>query len=143
MATAYSNFFTPKSLDWRKRLEFIIDTMREMSRQTDPQVIGKTYSARMRELLPIDRFVALSRRDLDPPAYRITRSSRWKEEINPWKESDRLPLFATRAARRADLRRRRRGSSTTWRSVPTTRRSSTSPACGRWSPSRTTTGARP
>src|SRR5207253_7762709 len=36
---------------------------------------------------------ALSRRDLAPPAYRITRSSRWREEINPWKQPDRLPLL--------------------------------------------------
>jgi len=35
----------------------------------------------------------LSRRDLDWPHYRITRSTRWKEEINPWKEPHRLPLF--------------------------------------------------
>src|SRR5881227_1617681 len=51
------------------------------------------YSSRMRELLPIDGFLALSRRDLPAPAYRITRSSRWTEEINPWKQRDRLPLL--------------------------------------------------
>ena len=37
--------------------------------------------------------MAVSRRDLEPPQYRITRSSLWKEEINPWKERDRLPLL--------------------------------------------------
>src|SRR5262245_17586626 len=95
MATAYSNFFTPKSLDWRTRLDFITDTMRVMSQQTDPQAINRTYSSRMRELMRIDGFLSLSRRDLDPPAYRITRSSRWKEEVNPWKERDRLPLFTS------------------------------------------------
>jgi sigma-B regulation protein RsbU (phosphoserine phosphatase) len=28
------------------------------------------------------------------PQYRITRSTTWKETINPWKERDRLPLLA-------------------------------------------------
>jgi sigma-B regulation protein RsbU (phosphoserine phosphatase) len=32
---------------------------------------------------------------LKAPFYRITRSSRWTEEINPWKERDRLPLFSS------------------------------------------------
>jgi sigma-B regulation protein RsbU (phosphoserine phosphatase) len=27
------------------------------------------------------------------PKYRITRSTTWREEINPWKEKDRLPLL--------------------------------------------------
>src|SRR2546427_2535526 len=67
--------------------------MREISRQTDPQVISKTYSSRMLQLMPLDGFIALSRRDLAPPTFRITRSSRWTEEINPWKERDRLPLL--------------------------------------------------
>jgi phosphoserine phosphatase RsbU/P len=93
MTTAYANFFTPKAIDWQKRLALITDTMREISRQTDPQVIGRTYASRMRELMPLDGYLSLSRRDLAPPAYRITRSTRWKEEINPWKERDRLPVF--------------------------------------------------
>src|SRR5689334_148248 len=94
MTTSYAKQLSPpKTLDWRKRLALITETMREISRQTDPQVISKTYSSRMRQLLPIDGFISLSRRDLAPPAYRITRSSRWTEEINPWKERDRLPLL--------------------------------------------------
>ena len=27
------------------------------------------------------------------PAFRVTRSSRWQHEVNPWKEKDRLPLL--------------------------------------------------
>src|SRR5262245_5576534 len=93
MTTTYAkDVAAPKFLDWRKRLAFINETMREISRQTDPQVISKTYSSRMRQLLPLDGFISLSRRDLAPPAFRITRSSRWTEEINPWKQRDRLPL---------------------------------------------------
>jgi sigma-B regulation protein RsbU (phosphoserine phosphatase) len=79
--------------NWRQRLATIVDMMREMSLQTDPQVMFKAYSARIRQMLPIDRSVSLSRRELKPPKYRITRSSLWKEEINPWKHKDSLPMF--------------------------------------------------
>jgi sigma-B regulation protein RsbU (phosphoserine phosphatase) len=53
----------------------------------------KNYGTRMQQLLPRDGWLALSRRELAPPQYRITRSSRWDEEINPWKQKDKLPLL--------------------------------------------------
>ncbi len=81
--------------DWTKRLAAIVDTMREMSRQTDPEAMVRAYGARMSELMPSDRRLSLSRRGLEPPAYRITRSTTWTEAINPWKEPDRLPLFTS------------------------------------------------
>jgi sigma-B regulation protein RsbU (phosphoserine phosphatase) len=81
-------------MDTPQRLKIIVDTMREISRQTDPQVISKIYGERMRRLTPFDRFVSLSRRELARPQFRITRSSLWKDEINPWKERDRLPLLS-------------------------------------------------
>lgn len=80
-------------VDWRKRLDIIVDTMREMSRQTDPQAMVRAYASRIRQILPADRFVAVSRRGLDAPWYRITRSSQWAAEVNPWKEKHRLPLL--------------------------------------------------
>src|SRR6266851_8878670 len=67
--------------------------MRQMSLQTDPQEMVRTYAERVRRLLPSDRAFSLSRRGLTSPKYRITRSTTWEEEINPWKERDRLPLF--------------------------------------------------
>jgi sigma-B regulation protein RsbU (phosphoserine phosphatase) len=79
--------------DWRRRLDGIVATVREMSLQTDPQAMVRAYGRLMRKLLPTDRFVALSRRDLESPRYRVTRSSQWAEEINPWKEKGRLPLL--------------------------------------------------
>ncbi|HEY1378700.1 MAG TPA: PP2C family protein-serine/threonine phosphatase [Gemmataceae bacterium] len=85
---------TSASLDARHRLAIIVETMREISRQTDPQVISRIYGQRMRQLMPFDRFMALSRRDLSRPQFRITRSSLWTEEVNPWKERDRLPLLS-------------------------------------------------
>jgi sigma-B regulation protein RsbU (phosphoserine phosphatase) len=94
MSTAASQFPSAKAMDTRQRLALIVDTMREISRQTDPQVIARIYGQRMRQLMPLARFVSLSRRDLPRPQFRITRSSLWAEEINPWKERDRLPLLS-------------------------------------------------
>ena len=45
-------------LPWQQRLNHIVDTMREMSRQTDPQAMVKDYGLRMRKLRKIERWVA-------------------------------------------------------------------------------------
>jgi sigma-B regulation protein RsbU (phosphoserine phosphatase) len=79
--------------DWRERLDIIVEMMKDMSRQTDPQEMSRAYGKRMQTLRPIDRRVSLSRRGLKYPWYRVTRSTQWKEDINPWKETDRLPLL--------------------------------------------------
>lgn len=94
MSTIFSQFPSARSMDSAQRLALIVDTMREISRQTDPQVIARVYAQRMRALTPTDRFVALSRRELPSPQFRVTRSSQWAEEVNPWKERDRLPLLS-------------------------------------------------
>jgi sigma-B regulation protein RsbU (phosphoserine phosphatase) len=78
---------------WRQRLEIIVDMMRDMSRQTDPEDMVRSYGSRIRHAMPNDRGMSLSRRDLKKPQYRITRSSLWKERINPWTEKERLPLL--------------------------------------------------
>jgi sigma-B regulation protein RsbU (phosphoserine phosphatase) len=91
--TAPPNLLTGRVSDWRERLDLIVATMREMSRQTDPQQMRRDYAERMRRLLPVDASLSLSRRDLTAPHVRITRSSRWREDVNPWKEQDRLPVL--------------------------------------------------
>ncbi|MBS0262612.1 MAG: serine/threonine-protein phosphatase [Planctomycetes bacterium] len=78
---------------WEQRLALIVETMRDMSRHTDPQEMVRAYGARIRQLIPEGRRLSLSRRGLSDSWYRITRSTTWTEEINPWKEKDRLPLF--------------------------------------------------
>src|SRR5690349_20491437 len=82
-----------RAANWEYRLALIVETMREMSRQTDPQAMVRAYGAKMRQILPIDRSVSLSRRGLEAPKFRITRSSLWAEEVNPWKQKDRLPVL--------------------------------------------------
>jgi sigma-B regulation protein RsbU (phosphoserine phosphatase) len=76
-----------------ERMAFIVATMREMSLQNDPVEMRRLYAARMKQVLPTDAVVSLSRRDLEWPRYRVTRSSRWTQEVNPWKQQHLLPLF--------------------------------------------------
>jgi sigma-B regulation protein RsbU (phosphoserine phosphatase) len=83
----------PVSEDWLERLKAITETMREMSTHTDPQAMVASYGRRVRQMMPSDRWISLSRRGLEYPKYRITRSSTWTETIDPWKQQDKLPLF--------------------------------------------------
>jgi phosphoserine phosphatase RsbU/P len=79
--------------DWRQRLAQIVELMRDMSSHNDPQEMVRSYGKKVRGLLPTDGRVSLSRRGLAAPRFRITRSSTWEGDINPWKEKDRLPLL--------------------------------------------------
>ena len=83
-----------KSNDWRERLALTTATMRTMSQQTDPQEMRRIYVDRMRQVRPLDGSVSLSRRGLKAPWVRVTRSTRWTEDLNPWKEPHRLPLLS-------------------------------------------------
>ena len=78
--------------DWQQRLAAIVETMREMSRQTDPQKMVQTYAARMQQLFPSRSRISLSRRGLSDGQYRVTRYSGWEQDINPWERPDELPV---------------------------------------------------
>jgi sigma-B regulation protein RsbU (phosphoserine phosphatase) len=91
--SASPGLFDEVAHDWRERLDLIVETMKEMSRQTDPQEMSRAYSKRMQTLRPVDRRVSISRRGLKWPWFRVTRCSFWNEDINPWKEPHRLPLL--------------------------------------------------
>jgi len=73
----------------------VVEMMREMSRHTDPQAMVNAYRARARSLYATDGTVAVSRRELVHPWYRVTRSSKWTTDINPWRDRDNLPLLDT------------------------------------------------
>lgn len=85
--------FWDSRTDPHQRLAAVVETMRELSRQTDPEGMSRSYSARMARMIPSDGRISLSRRDLSAPLYRITRSHTWAEPVNPWKDKDRLPVF--------------------------------------------------
>lgn len=78
---------------WNQQLAYIVETMREMSRQTDPQEMVRAYGERVRQVMPTDRVISLSRRDLDKPQVRITRSNLFDSSVNPWRDIDKLPLL--------------------------------------------------
>ena len=82
------------SLPWEERLTAVMEMMREMSSQTDPQQMVQQYGARMRRFRHVDRSISLSRRGLKFPEVRVTRYSGWNSEVNPWKQPDKLPLIS-------------------------------------------------
>lgn len=77
---------------WEVRLARIVDLMREMSLHVDPQEMVRTYRDRMGQLIPADLSLSLSRRGLEVPFVTITRSTLWPDDVNPWKERDKLPM---------------------------------------------------
>lgn len=81
------------SLPWDERLRQINDLMREMSIQTDPQEMVNIYGERIGQLYVSGGFVSVSRRGLTSPKYKITRASAWEEDIDPWRDGHRLPIY--------------------------------------------------
>lgn len=79
--------------DGNERLEIILETMREISRLTDPQTVVRAYASRMERVVRRDRLVTLSRRGHEYPEVRVTRDSASAEEINPWTQRERLPVL--------------------------------------------------
>jgi len=53
-----TSFFEGGPGDWRRTLDQIVETMREMSLQDDPQAMVRSYGARMRRFQPTDGFVS-------------------------------------------------------------------------------------
>jgi sigma-B regulation protein RsbU (phosphoserine phosphatase) len=79
--------------DWTERLAMVEDMVRSISQQTDPQALVQTYGEKLQQLSPVERRISLSRRGLEAPFIRITRSTTWEEEIDPWAQPHLLPLI--------------------------------------------------
>jgi len=75
------------------QLALVEDIVREISLHTDPQTMVSFFRQRARSLFGGDGSISLSRRGLDAPRYRITRSTTWTREVNPWKQQHLLPMF--------------------------------------------------
>jgi phosphoserine phosphatase RsbU/P len=74
----------------QQRLDDVVHMMREISRQHDPQQMVRAYSRWVNKLVAVDGSISLSRRELEPPRYRITRSSLWDHNINPWNAREKV-----------------------------------------------------
>ena len=74
----------------------VVDLMRQLSLQTDPQKAAELYGEGLTRfrVVQADRYLSLSRRNLATPQFRITRDSDWVDQPNPWKEPHRLPLLS-------------------------------------------------
>lgn len=78
----------------QERLGEVIDLLKLTSHASDdPQKSVLAYASRMRKWSTADRIISLSRRDLAPPLVRVTRSTTWTREVDPWRETDTLPVF--------------------------------------------------
>ncbi|MDX2148907.1 MAG: PP2C family protein-serine/threonine phosphatase [Planctomycetota bacterium] len=82
----------PNAAPWRERLDAVVALMRDVSLYTDPQEMVMAYGARARAISRVDAFVAVSRRNLAAPRYRITRSTKFASNIDPWKNPELLPV---------------------------------------------------
>lgn len=91
---ATSDFFNTESRNSRSRLTASVELMRELSRSSDPQEMYQLFARRMDDLFPVTRRLTISRRGLHYPEYRITRCTLWKESVDPWKETHRLPVYS-------------------------------------------------
>jgi sigma-B regulation protein RsbU (phosphoserine phosphatase) len=74
------------------RLQRIDELVKELSFQDDPDRLVRVFNRQDGLVFRRDGLVTVSRRDLDPPQYRITRSWRWHDGVNPWSESHLLPV---------------------------------------------------
>jgi sigma-B regulation protein RsbU (phosphoserine phosphatase) len=75
------------------RLQRLDALVKEMSIQEDPDRLIRAFNRHSDMIVHRDAWVSVSRRDLEAPWYRVTRSWLWKEVINPWTEVHRLPLL--------------------------------------------------
>jgi sigma-B regulation protein RsbU (phosphoserine phosphatase) len=78
---------------WQKQLSNVVEMMRDISRQTDPQKVVEIYAARTRPSSELARFIAISRRNVEAPKFKITRNSDWPVTIDPWKSPHLLPIL--------------------------------------------------
>lgn len=83
-----------KRRPWEEELGIIDRTMKAISGITDPEEFVSAYWKGIGELLPIRNYVALSRRGEAAPFYRVTRSSRFTEDLNPWTQREQLPRLS-------------------------------------------------
>jgi sigma-B regulation protein RsbU (phosphoserine phosphatase) len=79
---------------WQDELAIIDRTMKAISIVTAPEEVVSAYWSGIGELIQLDDYIALSRRNVEPPFYLITRSSRFTEHPNPWTQRELLPRLS-------------------------------------------------
>lgn len=84
-------------------IALLVDAMRAVSRETEPNRVLYTFGRRLHRIRPVDIFLSVSTRGLAPGEYKITRlfrtadmydeslGERLEEQQNPWLRWDDLP----------------------------------------------------
>lgn len=82
--------------DWKQRLDLVVQGAMELSSTSDPRQMVQIFGERVGNHLPRDGSISLSRRGLEPPAFRVTRFSGWAEEdkLDPWVHLQKLPVLS-------------------------------------------------
>lgn len=75
------------------RLAFVMEMMRELSRQTEPADAVRVYGEWVRKISNADARISLSRRGLDRPNVRVTSSPATGRGLDPWSQRDQLPIL--------------------------------------------------
>ncbi len=86
------NLLDVQSGNWRDRLRFIVETVREVSLKTDPESMVAAYSGRMRATMNA-RMLSLSRRGMAAPRFLLARDTLWEEQPSPWRDRASLPVL--------------------------------------------------
>jgi len=79
---------------WEYELEVVDRTMKAISGISDPEELVDVYWSNIGDLLTIQDYMSVSRRQVERPFYVVTRSSRFTEHPNPWTQRERLPVFS-------------------------------------------------
>ncbi len=80
-----------RRLPWQEELAIIDETMKAISDVSDPETLVNIYWQNISKIISINDYVSLSRRNVEPPYYIVTRSSRFTEHHNPWTHRHLLP----------------------------------------------------
>src|SRR5438093_4231595 len=74
------------------RLQRLDALVKELSVQEDPEQLIRVFDRQADMVFRRDGLVTLTRRELEAPWYRVTRSWRWKEDVYFPTDGHRLPL---------------------------------------------------
>ncbi len=75
-----------------QRLDALV---KELSHHSDPDRLVRAFVRKSNLFHEHEALLTLDNRDLQPPAYRLTRSWLWSENVNPYTQPNRLPIFET------------------------------------------------
>ena len=79
------------------RVPLMLQLAKEISRADDPGEVLRIFGQGIRRLRPVEKYISLSTRDLDPGNYRITRFVENFDRLDsiqndPWSQRHTLPV---------------------------------------------------